>query len=89
MSSFVLHDTKKQSLNWNKFYQDRQGLKHLAWEERLRELALFSLENRGSGGPEQQPTSTYQEVKVKRGKWSQTPQLVYGGRTRDNGYKLK
>lgn len=97
MSSFVLHDTKKPSLNWNRFratYKQRATRRDKGWStwpgrRGWEGWPCSAWRTDGFGVSEQKPTSTYREVKVRRGKWSQDSQMAHGGRTRDNGYKLK
>ena len=64
-----------------------KGLAHLSHEERLRELKLFSLENRRLRGRilSMCTNSRWEEVKKREPDFS----AVASGRTRGNGHILK
>ena len=67
-------------------HQDGLGLEHLSGEERLRELDLFSLENRwlqGELSAFHYPKGSYQEYGAR------LFTVVCGRRMRDKGHKLK
>ena len=64
-----------------------RGLEHLSCEDRLRELCLFRLENRGLWGD---LTVAFQYLKgayIQEGEWLFT--RVDSDRTRGNGLKLR
>ena len=64
-----------------------RGLEHLSYEDRLRELGLFSLEKRMLQG---HPVAFFQYIKGAYKKDGETLfTMVYSDRTRGNGFKLK